>query len=139
MDGRKGMAEGRTLGMFVRDSVIVLAVIAGAVGIYRFKHHESVRNHVGVVAGAETLNVAKGTERYHVEPGKDYVPVSEKATFARIESADGNWFAVSNRNGTLFRDCATEPLEITVANNPETSRYRVRVCGGGRRLTMTGR
>jgi hypothetical protein len=78
MGGRKGMAEGRTLGMFVRDSVIVLAVIAGAVGIYRFKHHESVRNHVGVVVDADTLNVAKGTERYHVEPGKDYVPVSER-------------------------------------------------------------
>jgi hypothetical protein len=66
-----------------------------------------------------------------VEPGKDYVPVSEKATFARIESADGNWFSVSNRNGTLFRDCAKEPLEISVASNPETSQYRVRVCGGG--------
>jgi hypothetical protein len=125
--------------MFVRDSVIVLAVIAGAVGIYQFKHHGSVRNHVGVAADTETLNVEKGTERYHVEPGKDYVPVSEKVTLARIESADGNWFAVSKRDGAVFRDCAKEPFEITVASKPETSLYRVRACGGGRRLTMTGR
>jgi hypothetical protein len=133
------MAEGRTLGMFVRDSLIVLVVIAGAAAVYHFRHHNSVRNHVGVVADVDTLNVEKGTERYHLEPGRDYAPVSEKVTSARIESVDGNWFAVSNRNGTVFRDCAKEPLEITIASKPETSQYRVRVCGGGRRLTMTGR
>jgi hypothetical protein len=83
--------------------------------------------------------VEKGTERHHVEPGKDYAPVSEKVTSVRIESADGNWFAVSNRNGTVYRDCAKESLEITIASKPETSPYRVRACGSGRRLTMTGK
>jgi hypothetical protein len=40
--------------MFLRDSAIVLVIIAGAAAIYHFKHHESVRNHVGVAADVET-------------------------------------------------------------------------------------
>jgi hypothetical protein len=133
------MAELRTRSTFARDSAIVLFAVSGAALIFHFKHHNSIRNHKGVATAAETLNVEKGTERYHVEAGKEYVPVSDRVTSARIESSDGNWFAVSKNDGTVFRDCAKEPVEITVASKREVSIYRVRACGGGRRLTMTGR
>jgi hypothetical protein len=68
----------------VRDSAIELIAVAGTAALYRFKHHNSIRNHVGAVAILDTLTVNKGTERYRVEPGKDYLLVSETARWARV-------------------------------------------------------
>jgi hypothetical protein len=123
----------------VRDSAIVLIAVAGTAALYRFKHHNSIRNHVGAVVILDTLKVNKGTERYRVEPGKDYVPVSETARWARVESVGGNWFAISKSDGTVYRDCAKEPVDIAIANKPEVSPFRVRACGNGRRLLLSGR
>jgi hypothetical protein len=57
------MAEGRTRSMFLRDSAIVLVIIAGAAAIHQFEHHESVRNHVGVAADVETLTWRRHSPR----------------------------------------------------------------------------
>ena len=129
----------RTRGTFVRDSAIVLIAVAGTAALYRFKHHNSIRNHVGAVVILDTLKVNKGTERYRVEPGKDYVPVSETARWARVESVGGNWFAISKSDGTVYRDCAKEPVDIAIATKPEASTFRVRACGNGRGLLLSGR
>lgn len=119
--------------------MIALAIGAAVVVIYKLRHHSSLRRRDTTVQTNDTLNVAKGTEKYLLEPGRVYVPVGAEARVARVEAADGNWFAVSKKDGTVFRDCAKEPLDITIGSKPENSPYRVRICGSGRHLILTGK
>jgi hypothetical protein len=106
--------------------MIALAIGAAVVVIYKLRHHSSLRRRDTTVQTNDTLNVAKGT-------------VGAEARVARVEAADGNWFAVSKKDGTVFRDCAKEPLDITIGSKPENSPYRVRICGSGRHLILTGK
>jgi hypothetical protein len=122
-----------------RHSAIILGVLAAVGAVYHFRHVASIKRQKSTVATIDTLNVEKGTEKYLVEPGRDYVPVGADARFVRIETVDGYWFAISRRDGTVYRDCAKEPIEIAIASNPETSQYRIKLCGAGRRLVMTGK
>jgi hypothetical protein len=119
---------------FVSISTFAIVVIAAAAA-YQAKHAGSKKRH----ATFDTLNVQRGIQRYVVEPGKYYAPVGSDAKLARVESLDGNWFAVSNSNGGMYRDCAAQPVEIAIAGKPEMSLYRVRVCGNGRRLSILGK
>jgi hypothetical protein len=136
----KLMANRRSIrSSLARRWVIILGVVAAIGAIYHFRHVSSIGRQTASAATIDTLNVEKGTEKYLVEPGRDYVPVGANARFVRVESVDGYWFAVSRRDGTVYRDCAKEPIEIAIANNPETSLYRIKLCGAGRRLVMTGK
>jgi hypothetical protein len=72
--------------------MIALAIGAAVVVIYKLRHHSSLRRRDTTVQTNDTLNVAKGTEKYLLEPGRVYVPVGAEARVARVEAADGNWF-----------------------------------------------
>jgi hypothetical protein len=132
------MPERRSKG-FVVTLAIAVALVAGAVGVYHLRHGRSLRHRTTSAVAIETLNVEKGTEKYLVDPGTAYVPVSATARIARVESTDGNWFAISKKDGTVYRDCAKEPIDIAIASTAENSPYRVKICGSARHLILTGR
>jgi hypothetical protein len=121
----------------VRSFMILVAIGAAMFGIYKANHHASPRR--GTVQAGDLLNVAKGAQRYLLEPGRAYVPVGAKVSMARVEAADGNWFTISKKDGTIFRDCAREPADIPIGSSPESSPYRVMLCGNGRHLVLTGK
>jgi hypothetical protein len=89
--------------------VVVLLAVAGAVALYRFKHHASIMSHLGAVAVVDTLTVNKGTKKYRVEPGNDYVPINETARWARVESLGGNWFVIGPSIAIVRRSPSISP------------------------------
>jgi hypothetical protein len=133
------MAEQRSKGFVVRTLAITVAVVSAAAGIYHLRLGRALQHRNTSAEVIDTLNVDKGTEKYLVEPGIAYVPVGAMVRIARVESTDGNWFAISEKDGTVYRDCAKEPINIAIASNAENSPYRVKICGSGRHLILTGR
>jgi hypothetical protein len=123
----------------VKSVMILVALGAAGAGIYKLKHYASSQHGIATVQADDTLSVSKGTQKYLLEPGRVYVPVGADARTARVEAADGYWFAISNKDGTIFRDCAKEPADIQIGSKPESSPYRVRLCGNGRHLVLTGK
>jgi hypothetical protein len=124
---------------FVVTLAIAVALVAAAAGVYHLRHGRWIRHRNTSAAAFDTLNVVKGVEKYLVEPGTAYVPVSATVGIARVESTDGNWFAISKKDGTVYRDCAKEPIDIAIASTAENSPYQVTICGNGRHLILTGR
>jgi hypothetical protein len=132
---RKASAFPGALTSWLGVPLVIVATVIGVISYSKYHRSHMLRK----TTTANVIALTKGAHQYVLEPGIDYVATSDEARIGRVESVDGNWFAVSKSDGTIYRDCGKEPIEIAVAERPENSFYRVKLCGSSKRLTVIGR